>query len=185
MTMTSPSDKLFDDVMIDIESMSLHPHNALILSIGMIYFDPTAPDRPDFGSRLLIVPNHTRQMAIGRVVDASTQKFWAEQSQEARNHWEYPETTQTLERTAGDVAHFLDGAKRVWANGIQFDLSNLVGLFGQMGAKVPWHYRAPRDMRSICEETEKKRFAPLPDGLIKHEPISDCIEQAYHVWEHK
>jgi hypothetical protein len=32
---------VFDDVMIDIETMSLHKHKALILSIGMIEFDPS------------------------------------------------------------------------------------------------------------------------------------------------
>src|ERR1039457_4298520 len=70
----------FDDVMIDIETMSLHPHNALILSVGMIEFDPSGlynegPGISDLkiGARSLILPNIEQQLLMGREVSKSTQ----------------------------------------------------------------------------------------------------------------
>jgi hypothetical protein len=43
-------------MMIDIESMSLHPHRALILSIGLVEFDPCSTAGLQIGIKQLIVP---------------------------------------------------------------------------------------------------------------------------------
>lgn len=194
--MTSPSEssETFDHVMIDIETMSLHPHNAMILSIGLVEFNPCRPSGLILGERKLIRPCLAEQLALGRHVDPKTQKFWMDQKAEAREHWLSPGLRMSLADTLKAVRFFTRNARRIWANGTQFDLSNIVGLAEQMHETEPmWYYRAPRDMRTFCEETAQTRntgeIGPVLDFLeeykiIDHEPISDCIKQAYHVWGH-
>lgn len=187
---------VFDDVMVDIETMSLHPNNALILSIGMVYFNPrSTANGVLLGERMLIIPDIAQQLLLGREVSKSTQEFWAKQPAEAREHWLNAEEHYSLARACLSVRLFCAKAKRVWANGTQFDLSNILGLnedIGDDGQDAMWHYRAPRDMRTFCEEAPQTRITHPENyqkfaaalGLIDHEPVSDCIKQAHRVWEH-
>lgn len=187
---------VFDDVMIDIETMSLHPHNALILSIGMIEFDPSGTYRSvgdgaiadlKIGGKMLILPSLEEQLALGREVAASTQKFWRDQSDDARRHWMTPERC-ALSMALYSVRTFCAGKKRVWANGILFDLGNLVGLNAQVSGEPLWHYQAPRDMRDRVHDMPSTRIIPTGPTLdipgVAHEPVYDCIVQAWQVWAH-
>jgi hypothetical protein len=192
MTTTSYTSGTFDHVMIDIETMSLHPNNALILSIGMIEFNPEPIDGLIIGSRALILPNLEQQLLLGREVSAGTQKFWSGQPREASNHWVNREEVMSLAAAMQRVKIFCEGKSRVWANGTQFDLSNIIGLNAQLGAMMAqsslWHYQAPRDMRTFVKETPATRLVPIGDALdipgVPHEPIYDCISQAWQVWSH-
>jgi hypothetical protein len=185
----------FDHVMIDIETMSLHPSKALILSIGLLEFDPTSTvEGLRIGRHEIILPDIEGQLILGRHVDRDTQKFWREKPVEARAHWaEYSGERCHIPRVLDQVREFVSTAKCVWAKGPQFDLSNLNGLREDVEYKHQlWHYRAPRDMRTFCEETAATRLMPrdeematkAPFKLIKHEPVSDCIWQAWQVWSH-
>jgi hypothetical protein len=189
----------FDHVMIDIETMSLSPNNALILSIGMIEFDPTGAQEQagvgllKVGARSLILPNIEQQLLLGREVSVGTQAWWKGQKREAQAHWMDADTGRTnLASVCRMVQMFCDGKSRVWANGNQFDLSNLVELnrqLGEDGQPDLWHYQAPRDMRTFVRETPATRIAPIgdvdPPGTgVPHEPVYDCIVQAWQVWSH-
>ena len=186
--MTSPSEPSFDHVMIDIETMSLHPNNALILSIGMVEFDPTSIERLQLGAQALILPSLEQQLLLGREVSAGTQKFWRDQKREASDHWASEGWHLDLSDVLYRVRTFCAGMSRVWANGTQFDLSNLVGLNAQVSGEPLWHYQAPRDMRTFVKETPATRLVPIGDALdipgVPHEPVYDCISQAWQVWSH-
>ena len=186
--MTSHSNQKFDHVMIDIETMSLSKWNALILSIGMLEFDPTGLQLV-LGARSLIRPSLAHQLLLGREVDKGTQEFWAKQSPAAAEHWlddgEGHSGRCLLSHTCDYVRNFA-GDRRVWANGTQFDLTNLETLAKQIDVKELWHYRSPRDMRTFCAETPKRHPDDELAGyeIVEHEPISDCIVQAFKVWQH-
>jgi hypothetical protein len=181
----------FDHVMIDIETMSLSPNNALILSIGMIEFDPTKIDRLLTGAQDLILPSLEQQLLLSREVSKGTQKFWREQKSEASNHWTREGGRTNLSAVFRTVEMFCRDKSRVWAKGTQFDLSNLVELNRQLGGDgqdALWHYQAPRDMRTFVKETPATRLVPIGDALdipgVPHEPVYDCISQAWQVWSH-
>jgi hypothetical protein len=182
-----------DHVMIDIETMSLSKHNALLLSIGMIEFDPTPLIGPVIGQRSLIIPSITLQLALGREVSPSTQKWWRDQTPEARDHWEnFPDNDRrSLTGVCKDIRSFVNGRQNVWANGIQFDLVNLEVLAAQVGEREDlWHYRAPADMRSFCRHTPQTRIMEIGNAIdmekegVPHHPVYDCIVQAHQVWQH-
>jgi hypothetical protein len=190
MTTTSPSETPYEHVMLDIETMSLHPHKALILSIGMIEFDPAPLKQLFVGKRSLLVLDIPAQLALGRRVDVSTQEFWAKQPYEASRHWVDADEHHSPHEAIGLVQKFCEGRTRVWANGTQFDLSNIIGLAEDIGISKDnmWHYQAPRDMRTFCRETPAMRLVPIGDALdipgVAHEPVYDCIVQAWQVWAH-
>lgn len=180
-------EKGFDHVMIDIETMSLHKHKALILSVGMIEFDPTPTvSGLMIGNRSLITPRLDEQLLLGRLVSASTQKFWADQSKAASDHWANATGHMDVVLMLQLIQNFCAGRSRVWANGTQFDLANIEGLADDIRFGDMWHYQAPRDMRTFCRENPATRLLPTTysDGLIDHHPVDDAVKQAWHVWEH-
>jgi hypothetical protein len=179
----------FDHVMIDIETMSLHPHNALILSIGMVEFDPSPIEGLVIGERKLFLPDLEAQLGLGREVSASTQKWWMDQSPEARKHWAATgNTREHLSSVLYRIRSFCADKKCIWANGTQFDLSNLVGLNAQVSGEPLWHYQAPNDMRTFVRRTPATRLVPIGDALaipgVPHDPIYDSTSQAWQVWSH-
>jgi hypothetical protein len=184
-----PEPTVLDHVMIDIETMSLHPHKALILSVGMIEFDPTQLDSLKIGKRELLVLEIAPQLLKCRRVDRGTQKFWAEQSAAASAHWRDATEHYHPVDAIDHIKQFCRDKKCVWANGTQFDLSNLIGLAEDFGDEEPlWHYRAPRDMRTFVKETPATKLLPASDALdipgTAHDPIYDCIVQTWQVWAH-
>lgn len=177
----------FPDAMLDIETMSLHPNNALILSIGILHFDPSPDSEPTLGARWLIKPDPRPQLLLGRNVDPDTQKFWAGQSREAKEDWVVGEVDSML-CVCDQISDATEGVKRLWARGTVFDLGNVASLLRQAGYKEPWHYQAPRDVRQIEEECPASRLPPLGrlddvDGK-PHAALYDCAVQAYTVWQH-
>lgn len=188
MPTAAPAAREFDDVMIDIETMSLHPHRALILSIGMVQFNPS-DEHLRIGHHDLLLPSIEQQLALGRHVDRKTQEFWRSQPNEAQRHWlNYQGERMSAYAVLQAVRGFVKGHARVWAKGPQFDLSNLLGLAEDIGSEDElWHYRAPRDVRTLIEHVNWGRSDPNfqpPFKLVQHEPVSDCIHQAMQVWEH-
>jgi len=174
--------------MIDIETLSLSKHNALVLSVGMIEFDPTnLQEGLRLGKRELMVLDIPEQIMLKREISKSTQEWWTHQPAEAAKHWRKPAAVCDVDTAMNSVRSFCLGKSRVWANGTQFDLSNLEQLAKDVSQKDElWHYRAPRDMRTFCMEAPKTRAMPddaLTD-VITHHPVDDCIVQAWSVWEH-
>jgi hypothetical protein len=178
----------FDHVMLDIETMSLHKHKALILSIGMLEFDPGDPDKLHLGAHDMVVLEVLPQLLLGRRVDPGTQKFWAsKENAEAAKHWLDAPTRTDLAASLETVRVFCKDKPNVWANGPQFDLCNLEGLAEDIGGpKELWHYQAPRDMRTFMKTTKPTRVVQIGDALdiagVPHEPVYDCISQALRVW---
>ncbi len=184
-----PYKPIFDHVMIDIETMSLHKHKALILSVGMVEFDPRDDEKLHLGSQDMVVLEVVPQFLLGRRVDPGTQEFWIKEAKkEPRSaaHWLSPISITGLKASLETVRAFCKDVPNVWANGSQFDLSNLEGLADDLGEKELWHYQAPRDMRTFMKTTKSTRVVPIGDALdipgVPHDPIYDCISQAYRVW---
>lgn len=185
-------EKVFDHVMIDIETMSLSKHNALLLSIGMVEFDPAPLDSVVIGKKGLIIPSIEQQLALGREVSKSTQAWWRSQSEAARYHWEKHRCERRLlALVCDDIRRFVGNRKNVWANGTQFDLVNLETLAEQIGeTQELWHYQAPADMRTFVRRTPQTRIMGIGTALdmanegVPHHPVYDCIQQAHQVWSH-
>lgn len=172
-------------LMVDIESMSVHESRALILSVAAVPFMPDTEDGPTIGGDAkLWVLDPRAQLALGRVCDISTQGWWADQSDAARDHWLNGVLTD-LDTFCREFAEVCDGcADGIWANGACFDLCNLVQLIEDAGHARPWKYNVARDARTIYQVSPRRRSSTVPADLVAHDPRSDCIMQIHRLWGH-
>lgn len=189
-----PRSMLFDDMMVDIETLAVHTSKAVILSFALVPFRMT-DESPKIGKPVIILPSVNQQIGmLGRRADENTQKFWNDQTPAARAHWSDPSYEyrgiKPRHIIVGKDATFsfddlwaeqMDKAARIWANGIVFDLGNLENLFD---CQMPWQYNAARDARTLFRHVKKTRQRPADikfDNL--HDPVEDCLNQIWGLWE--
>lgn len=130
--------------------------------------------------------------------DPKTVQWWSEQSEEAR---------AALTKDVVDLDEGLIGfgiwlnyvlmvhhgfAKpgfdphthlRIWAHGPTFDVSLLGHVYTVCGAPIPWHYRAPRDTRTILEAAGMDPVYGIPKNGTWHNALDDAKNQALAVIE--
>lgn len=203
-TTTSPSEAApeFRHLMVDIETMSTHPSNALILSIGITQFHMTE-SACIIGEALRWRPRLEPQLLHGREVDPKTQTFWAGQPVEAQCDWAHG-ARQPATEIWTELYGLIKASRieRIWARGDVFDIGNLVTYFRLHGLNEPWLYNQVRDSRTFCNDTPRLRDSSTSDRsdvlkvwqgvmtpvdtskIVPHTPISDCINQAFDVWRH-
>ena len=124
--------------------------------------------------------------------DPRTVQWWSEQSDDAQaaftdpvdlrealdrfTAWLYDVTRVNREETGNSNAC-------IWSHGASFDPPILAAAYEAVGLPVPWHYRAPRDTRTlfdvagITDHTEWLKQHPGPLGLAHH-ALDDSICQA-------
>lgn len=165
--------------MLDIETMSLSNANALILSVGAVEFEINRENTGvDFGPEHMWVLNVKEQLARGRHIDNATVKWWAEQSDEAREHWLGGAEIDISAFRKEFFAAYPEDAF-AWAWGSVFDLGNLASL-----GSVPWKYNKALCARTFCITAPMVRtYSGLPYGAA-HDPIADCKTQCIRLWEH-
>lgn len=186
----------FPCVMTDIESLSLHPGNAFLLSQAVVPFRLTA-EGPVMGPPLLLVFDLLEQLLSTRHIDDKTRKFWRDQPPAARAHFTDPAYVGHLGATPqrimmADLAPVLAGFQArhctpkndIYSQGIAFDLSNLASVMQDAGHVVPWEYWAATDCRSLRRKLPKRREAPKLDiAGAPHDPVYDCVKQIWALWE--
>lgn len=129
--------------------------------------------------------------------DPETVKWWNDQSPEAQaafanpvdlreaclqfGDWLY-KNTWSIMGYPGD--HMLGVECKLWCNGPHFDEAILAAVYRAVGLPVPWHYRAPRDFRTITDAAGMTRddFKPFSHGTA-HNALDDAISQAKIVCE--
>lgn len=168
-------------IMLDIETLSTHNSNAVVLSVGAVPWSQNKAGVIFNPSRLWVLSLRD-QFARGRTTMDSTIKWWQSQSDAARKHWHYPEERPVEIGTfAQEFGQWFPSDAEAWANGIVFDLGNLATLLGV----TPWKYNAAADARTMYRHTTQFRQRPLDAiDVGAHDPIVDCKNQIWGVWEH-
>lgn len=153
----------------------------------IIYEAPWTP--PQGGSE--IKPWHYKYKLIR---DPETVQWWNDQSPEAQAAFANPvdlrdaciKFAEWLSITANydgwAAEHGTGQHVRLWANGPQFDCSILEAVFHAVGLPVPWHYRAPRDFRTITDAAGMTREEYCNYGT-DHNALDDAIAQAMTICE--
>lgn len=176
------------DIMIDIETLALHPQFAWILSAAVVPFctdgsrPPILESWPAFAIRFGDdVREHPRQ--IPRVVDSSTLLWWFDDARAAARselaklaEFEY---TEGLQR----IADYIAAADNVWARGPQFDLSNIWTQCSMRDIeikKTPYQWR---DSRSLSDLLGSKAYREFMERANKcpHSALHDAIAEVEFV----
>lgn len=118
--------------------------------------------------------------------DPETVKWWNDQSAEAQAAFANP---VDLRDACLQFMEWLDDQCsgraediRLWCNGPSFDAVILAAVYDAVGLPVPWHYRAPRDMRTITDAAGMQREEFCNYGEAHH-ALHDAIAQAMTVCE--
>ncbi len=168
----------YQDVMIDIETLSIRP-NAVVASIGFCHFSAR--------EGAIYSQEHIRldidvQINDRRHVDPKTLKWWLKQPFSTINETFFGLTSPVDGIRALDCVPFVAANRkrfkaRYWAKSPQFDAIILEDLAAQYGVTVPWRYDELRDARTIYElgGVDVRQFF---DGTAAHNAVNDAIAQA-------
>lgn len=177
------------DISIDLETWGKRP-GCDLRSIGAVVMGNDdqqfylATDNPMQPSRLRLRP--ARRYPLTR--DPDTVKWWSEQSAEAQSAFADPvDLRAALIRLSDWIEHvtgpaFMSPTVRLWAHGSHFDLPILEAAYHACLLPVPWHYRSPRDTRTlfdaagIDDHSDWLKGHPGPLGIMHHS-LDDAICQ--------
>jgi len=199
-------------VMADLETWGTEP-GCDIRSIGAVVFDPVAGTvsdtdqfyiatdnprgyggTPSTRGRFFETGKPTDRLRYPLKRDPKTEQWWSEQSAEAQSAFENPVDLRiALSRFSVWLVDVCPDPSdlRLWAHGPQFDVSILAAAYAAVGEPVPWHYRSPRDVRTmldaagIDDHSGWLKQYPGPLG-VPHHALDDSICQARAVcaaWE--
>jgi len=137
------------DVMIDLETLDVTP-TATILSIGAVRFDPAASEleNPEMEMLYLKLDIDT-QLSMGFTYSEDTVAWWGNQSPAAIEAAFEDSDRVSIEEAASQLHKFVWNAKRIWAQGIAFDIPICEHLFLKAGLSTPWNFYDVYDSRTL------------------------------------
>ena len=168
-----------DNFSIDIETLGTEP-NSVILSIGVVAFDPHTNTIDEEGLEVNL--DVEEQISLGMTINYNTVVWWMGKSDEARKVFR-SENMVGLSDCYNHIKRYLEkhqpdtGNVKPWGNGSSFDIVLLESLFRLMSKEPLWKYHNIRDVRTIVDLAG---LDPKPYRLkgIHHNALDDAINQA-------
>lgn len=174
------------NVMLDIETLGTSK-NAAIISIGAVFFNPATGE---LGNEFYKTIRQDSCETIGLEVDASTLKWWSEQSEEARAVLNCQNATHLVFALQEFNRWILDNAiatkhVEIWGNGASFDCGIVDNAYRRCVINLPWRYANERDVRTIVAlGRELLQIDPkyaFPFIGTAHNALADAKHQATYV----
>lgn len=177
------------NVAIDLETLDTGA-NSVVLSAGLVKFNPKNLDEPFDGIHIKFDPFDQRKM--GRTISQDTINWWGRQDPKIIEDAMGPEgrvpTKEAIEKIIEwfSVLYSEDHNQgpifisEVWGQGYGFDMTILKTLFDQYGYELPWKYFQERDSRTLFKlAPQDPRPAEGKNAL--HNALSDAYYQAVGV----
>jgi len=121
--------------------------------------------------------------------DPETVQWWNDQPAEAQAAFANPVDMKNACQRFADwfnetaaIDNVQPSEIRIWCNGPHFDEAILAAVYRAVGMNAPWHYRAPRDFRTITEAAGMTSTDYCNYGTA-HNALDDAIAQAMTVCE--
>jgi len=168
-----------EDVMVDLETLGTNA-GCVILSIGAVAFDRVTGE---LGEPYYAIIDIQSCLDFNLEIDADTQKWWSQQSPEARKILDdvnyHPERLSLADALIA-FNKFLSEFEnvKVWGNGADFDNPILQYAYKVTGVKQGWKFWNGR-----CFRTIKDLYAgvPAPERQgTHHNALDDAVYQATH-----
>lgn len=166
--------------MLDLETLGTQ-HNAVVLAIGAVAFDPVNTRRELHRFYVTIHPKSCVQ--FGLTMDADTVVWWMQ-----------PERAVARDRMMASIAAegvdlptALEGFSmwckqqeiaEVWGNGATFDNVILRSAYKSTGQDCPWEYYNDRCYRTEKNNAPNIKLVRLGDH---HNAVDDAMSQAIHL----
>lgn len=154
--------------MVDIECLGVAP-DALILTIAAVAFDPISGDIDSDRSLYFRIDPESQP---NRKIDQSTLEWWASQPKIAQEEAFDEKNRVPLKEALEKLSNLIWQSKRLWANGITYDITILEHAFKQEKLNLPWQYYKVMDARTVY------KLAPNVGKLSNnHHAFYDCVSQ--------
>lgn len=162
-------------IMVDLETLSTR-HDAAILSIGAVIFDPFIPG--EIGATFETTISMASNAALNRHIDPGTVQWWLQQTPEAQAALLGGQQFQ-LTHALGQFRDWViaQSPSQVWANSPSFDCVILRSAFDAAGLRTPWNYYVERDVRTMKEILTASEVEPPAPAGIAHRAVDDCLKQ--------
>lgn len=171
-------------VMLDLETLDTRATSA-ILSIGacMMDFEKLA-----VVDRFYIIVDSKSCIEAGLTTSPSTEKWWSQQSEEARRVFTDPNKVKLIDALI-EFTRWTRNTKatdglEMWGNGSDFDNVILINAFDKCGLEAPWKFfrnRCYRTYKSLYPEVKVDRVGTyhnaLDDALTQAETLFKCINK--------
>lgn len=159
-------------IMVDTETFGTHPGCA-IRSVGACVFDPSTGE---IGARFYANVEPGSCEAAGLTVDPKTAEWWASQPRKAVEALQSAQQPLFAVLEAFSGFYGGQGGTALWCHGAGFDEPILRVAYKAVGLTSPWHYRAPRDTRTLFDLAGYD----CPPGVLHH-ALGDAENQVGHV----
>lgn len=148
-----------NDLMIDLETLATTP-DALILSIGAVFFDRDQPGKlgEEFYQRIMVDQKHGR-------ICGETLSWWMER----RAAWPAGDAVHLVHALSNFVRFVGDPARlRIWGHGADFDPPILHSAYLACGMDRPWGKGQVRDTRTLFDLAGFKWSTEGPREGVHH-----------------
>lgn len=166
------------NIMLDIETLSTKT-NALVLTIGVVKFDPFSDELHD---GLHIKLSIDEQISLNRSVLKDTVVWWESQDKEIIEQTFSPENRISVREGLLQLTEYINSANigNIWGQGYGFDMTVLSSLYEDVWLEVPWKFYQERDSRTLFSLLPED---PRPQEAKKtlHNALSDAYYQAVGV----
>ena len=163
----------YKNLMVDLETMGTNS-NALICSIGAVYFDKKGPSQ-DPDDQFNVVIDFQSGIDAGLRMDGATVEWWLRQKEKARSG--ICDATHNLKDALLEFSMFFKKGTRIWGNGADFDVALLKNAYESVGLALPWKYSNVmcfRTLKNLRQGIEK----PQTGGTV-HNALDDAIWQSH------
>jgi hypothetical protein len=154
--------------MTDCETFGVRP-GCVIRSIGAVMFDLNGA----LGATFYANVSRASCEAAGLHIDPQTEKWWSDQSAEARAALE-PDQMALPQVLTGFFRWFADQrAEKIWSHGATFDIPIIEAAAHAVKLRAPWKFWNARDTRTLYEVCDfDVRDMRRPSG--HHEALGDA-----------
>ena len=168
---------MYDDVMIDIETLSTRP-NATIVSIGAIKFQREgAIKKLDEMDQFYVRVSRESCEILGSRTDQETVEWWAKQDYKVRYEALENNTDRlNIKDALTKLKDWIGKSTIVWGHGDDFDCVILSEAYKMCGQEPPWKFWNTRDTRTVYD-LATFRLSDLSNEDMHHHPIHDCYKQ--------
>lgn len=172
--------------MLDLETLSTSK-NAVILSIGAVFFDPIKGKVGESWEKLISINSCLEK---GLEIDGNTLNWWVQQSDKARESL-FPKDCKDgarwpLKEALKDLINWIESHIpisdiydiRVWGCGSDFDNANLDNAYRKCGMESFWKFYNNRCFRTLKELYPEIIPPKREEDEILHSARHDAIYQA-------
>ena len=171
------------DVMLDLETMSVRPHAAIVVIAAIKFNRGENWDKDVDENDLRKLDIFYRRIKInscvhfGLHIDKKTEHWWKEQEQTVQYEaLQHPDRVNLKSALIEFKEWFgSNSSTKIWGNGSGFDCSILGEAYTRSGIEKPWKFWMERDLRTVMD-LAGLYTTDLPQ-YKKHHALWDCYWQ--------